>query len=156
MNNTRLVLKLIIIGSIGFLFLLIILMIFQRTTKPEEPNPTPTITLIPTKPGVSQPTQSLLAPTKAAIDDIDPYSLGAAPDAHEEFLTAHPEQLSIDALRDQTPIENYSFRLEYSYAEVKFFVYLKPPFVQNKQIFLDFLKQKGIEQSLDQFVYKSE
>lgn len=158
MNNSKFKVKLIIIGSLGlFLLILIIFIYYLNSRQSVEESVYLPLEQNPTRPIFKQPTTTASFPTKIpAVEEIDPFSHGAPPDVKEQYLQENPEQLALEKLRDQTPIKTEQFRIEYSFADVKFIVFLNSSQPKARSAFIDFLAKQGIVNSLDQFMIYAE
>lgn len=69
----------------------------------------------------------------------------------KEFIE---EAYQKDYLRDKVPIETKGFIVDYSWEELSFIVYLKPPYEENKKKFFKWLKDNYPKISTDSFIFK--
>jgi hypothetical protein len=156
MKLTKINIKLFILGLVGFIFF-IVMVLFVLTLNAEEQNNKKVPSIMPTSVyslNTNNPTPKvpIPAPTRPTFE-VDEYSSGVVPNQEEMYLKQNPETEELQSLRNLTPIENNSFLLEYSYANVVFMVYLKEPIAQNRIVFLNFLKDRGILRSLEKFEF---
>jgi hypothetical protein len=156
MKLTKINIKLFVLGLAGFIFF-IVMVLFVLTLNAEEQNnkevpsimPTSVYSLNNNKPTPKVP---IPVPTRPTFE-VDEYSSGVVPNQEETYLKDYPETEALQKLRNLTPIETDSFKLEYSYSDVIFIVYLKEPVDENRIAFLNFLKGHNILRSLDKFEF---
>ncbi len=138
--NKQLQFKLILVGSIATLLTLLIVFVFLQNRSKSRLQKT----------GFQQPTVSifkkgarpkLLTPTPVVVEE---FATGVLSDEFQKLEEEYPDADNITALIQDAPIENESFRIEYSYADLKFLVQIKPPYAVGRAAFLDFLEKRGL------------